>query len=133
MEIQTFFLAMQLQKQGPGDFTAVTPCVSSFTPPDGVFPFNVRLPYLLLLRRPSVEAGDEITLRFNLIDEDGRQVGSPSNVEAAGRFPGGHRNLLLAGQIAFTFPAAGDYRLDITADGDQLHGYNLEIGARPAE
>jgi hypothetical protein len=135
VEIQTFLLAMEVRQRGPGDYTAVTACVSQFAPRDGGFPFRVRLPYLMLLRRPSTEAGEAITLRFDLIDEDGRRRGSPSGVRAAGAFPAGHKCLLLAGHIAFVFPAPGCYRLDITADEDvssRLYSYDLEIGTGPA-
>jgi hypothetical protein len=134
LEIQSFFLALEVQNHGPGSYTAVTACVSQFSPPDGVFPLSVRLPYLMLLHRPSADAGETFTLRFNLIDEDGRPVGSPANVQARGTFPAGSKCLLLAGQILFTFPAPGEYRLDITADEEgagHLYSYNLEIGPGP--
>jgi hypothetical protein len=135
MEIQTFLLAMEVRQRGPGDYTAVTACVSQFAPPDGAFPFHARLPYLMLLRRPSTEVGEEISLRFTLIDEDGRRAGAPSGVKAAGAFPAGHKCLLLAGHIAFVFPSPGCYRLDITAGEDgssHLCSYDLEIGTGPA-
>jgi hypothetical protein len=131
MEIQSFFLALEVQNHGPGNYTAVTACVSQFAPPDGVFPLEARLPYLLLLHRPSADVGETFTLRFNLIDEDGRQVGSPADAQARGAFPAGRKCLLLAGHILFAFPAPGEYRLDITADEEgagHLYSYNLEIG-----
>jgi hypothetical protein len=131
MEIQTFFLALEVRQHGPGSYTAVTPCVSQFSPPDGEFPLRARLPYLMLLRRSSPETGENLTLRFNLIDEDGHPVGAPSDVTAAGSFPDGHKCLLLAGHIAFEFPSPGCYRLDITADEEvsaHLYSYDLDIG-----
>jgi hypothetical protein len=134
VEIQTFLLALEVRQHGPGDYTAVTACVSRFAPPDGEFPLRVRLPYLMLLRRSSGAAEETITLRFNLIDEDGRPAGAPADVRAAGSFPAGHKTLLLAGHILFEFPAAGCYRLDVTADEEvsaQLYSYDLEIGAGP--
>jgi hypothetical protein len=134
MEIQSFFLAMEVQNHGPGNYTAVTACLSRFSPPDGVWPLRVRLPYLMLLHRSSRDAGETFTLRFNLIDPDGHQVGSPSNTQAVGSFPDGHKCLLLAGHILFAFPAPGDYRLDITADEEgtgHLYSYDIEVGPGP--
>jgi hypothetical protein len=89
----------------------------------------------MLLRRASGADDDRITLRFNLIDEDGRSAGKPANVRATGRFAAGARTLLLAGRIRFLFPGPGDYRLDITADeggSGSLYAYDIEIGAGPA-
>jgi hypothetical protein len=134
MEIQTFLLAMEVQQHGPGNFTTVTSCVNQFSPSDGRFPFQMRLPYLMLLRRGSKGLGETIRLKFNLINPDGQGVGAPVNVMATGHFPAGHKFLALAGQILFAFPAPGDYRLDITtADqmSDQLYSYDLEIGPGP--
>jgi hypothetical protein len=131
IEVQTFFLAMEIQRRGPGDFVAVTPCVNHFSPPDGEFPLEVRLPYLMLVRRASGMGEDSIRLKFNLIDEDGRSAGKPSNVQATGRFASGEKTLLLAGHIVFSFPGPGDYRLDITADHEEsatLYSYDIEIG-----
>jgi hypothetical protein len=88
----------------------------------------------MLVRRASPTADDRITLRFNLIDEDGRSAGEPSAVRATGRFPPGDRTLLLAGQIRFSFPAPGDYRLDVTADEETsatLFAYDIEVGPGP--
>jgi len=136
VEIQTFILAMEITQRGPGNYTAVTAGVSHFSPPDGSFPLQVRLPYLMLLRRARKAAEETISLKFNLIDEDGQDVGSPSNAQATGQFPAGHKFLALAGQILFEFPAPGDYRLDITADEDisaNLYSYDLEIGPGPQQ
>jgi hypothetical protein len=125
---------MEIGRRGPGDFVATTPCVNHFSPPDGAFPLDVRLPYLMLVRRASGAVDDRIALKFNLIDEDGRNAGQPSNVRATGRFASGDRTLLLAGQILFSFPGPGDYRLDITADEEgsaSLCSYDIEIGTGP--
>ncbi len=122
---------MEIQRRGPGDFVAVTPCVNHFSPPDGEFPLAVRLPYLMLVRRASRTGEDSIRLEFNLIDEDGRNAGKPSNVQATGRFSPGEKTLLLAGHVVFSFPAPGDYRLDITADREEsatLYSYDIEVG-----
>jgi hypothetical protein len=125
---------MEISRRGPGDFVATTPCVNHFSPPDGEFPLEVRLPYLMLVRRASMSADDRIALKFNLIDEDGRNAGKPSNFRVAGKFANGDRTLLLAGQILFSFPSPGDYRLDITADDEEsasLYSYDIEIGTGP--
>jgi hypothetical protein len=124
---------VEIQRRGPGDFVAVTPCVNHFFPPDGDFPLEVRLPYLMLVRRASGTTEEPIRLKFNLIDEDGRSAGKPANVQATGRFPPGAKALLLAGHIVFSFPAPGVYRLDITADHEAsptLYAYacDIEIG-----
>jgi hypothetical protein len=134
MEIQSFFLAMEIQQRSPGNYTAVTPCVTSFAPPDGAFPFQARLPYLLLLRRARKTTDDTVDLKFNLIDPDGQSTGQPANARATGTFPAGHKSLILAGHILFSFPAPGDYRLDITVNEDvsaNLYSYDLEIGPGP--
>lgn len=136
MEIQTFFLAMEVQQHAPGNYTAVTSCVNQFSPPDGKFPLQTRLPYLMLLRRASMEFEESLSLKFNLIDPDGQGTGSPSNTRATVRFPAGHKFLLLAGQILFSFPEPGEYRLDITADEEtsgHLYSYDIEIGPGPQE
>ncbi len=124
---------MEIQRRGPGDFVAVTPCVNHFSPPDGDFPLEVRLPYLMLVRRASGTAGEPIRLKFNLIDADGKSAGQPANVQATGRFAPGERTLLLAGHVVFSFPAPGDYRLDVTADAEapSLYSYDIEIGPGP--
>jgi hypothetical protein len=132
IEVQTFFLAVEVRRRGPGDFTATTPCVNHFSPPGGEFPLEVRLPYLMLVRRASGTADNAIALKFNLIDEDGRNAGKPSNVRVTGKFARGEKTLLLAGHVVFSFPAPGDYRLDITADHEEsatLYSYDIEIGA----
>src|SRR5579885_3255671 len=126
---------MEIQRRGPGDFTATTPCVNHFSPPDGAFPLEVRLPYLMLVRRASQTADDRIALKFNLIDQDGRTAGKPANVRVTGRFARGDKTLLLEGHVLFSFPAPGEYRLDITADHEEsasLYSYDIEIGAGPA-
>jgi len=134
VEIQTFYLAMEIQQQAPGNYTTITSCVSQFSPGDGRFPFQMRLPYLLLLRRASKANAETITLKFNLINQDGQSVGKPNNAKAAGQFPAGHKFLALSGHILFSFPGPGDYRLDITADEEtlsNLYSYDLEIGPGP--
>jgi hypothetical protein len=136
VEIQSFFLAMEVQQHGPGNYSAITACVNQFSPPDGQFPLQTRLPYLMLLRRSNHAADETLSLKFNLIDPDGRDVGSPSNSRASVEFPAGHKFLLLAGQILFAFPAPGEYRLDITADEEtsaSLYSYDLEIGPGPEQ
>jgi hypothetical protein len=136
VEIQTFFLAMEVQQHGPGNYTTVTSCVNQFSPSDGKFPFQMRLPYLMLLRRGSKGPGETIRLKFNLIDPDGQGAGAPSNLKATGHFPAGHKFLALAGQVLFAFPTPGDYRLDITTDAEMsanLYSYDLEIGPGPRQ
>lgn len=134
MEIQTFYLAMEIQEDAPGNYTTITSCVCHFSPADGRFPCQVRFPYLMLLRRASKGSEETVTLKFNLINQDGRSVGKPRNAQASGRFPAGHKFLALSGHILFSFPAPGDYRLDITANEEtssHLYCYDLEIGSGP--
>ncbi len=131
MEIQTFLLAMEIHEEGPGNYTTVTSCISHFSPADGRFPCQVRFPYLMLLRRASNGSDETVTLKFNLINQDGQSVGKPCNARASGRFPAGHKFLALSGHILFLFPGPGDYRLDITADEEtsaHLFSYDIEIG-----
>jgi hypothetical protein len=134
MEIQSFYLAMEIEETAPGNYTTMTSCVSQFSPGNGEFPFDMRLPYLMLLRRASKGPRQTISLKFNLIDQDGQSVGKPCNAKASGRFPASHKFLALSGHIFFSFPGPGGYRLDITADEDtsaNLYSYDIEIGPGP--
>lgn len=136
MEIQTFYLAMEIQEKAPGNYTTMTSCISQFSPSNGQFPFQMRLPYLMLLRRASKGPQETITLKFNLINQDGQSVGKPTNAKATGNFPRGHKFLALSGHIFFSFPDPGDYRLDITADEEtsaNLYSYDIEIGPGPQQ
>lgn len=92
------------------------------------------MPYFMLLRRANRDGEEKFMLRFNLVDLDGRSCGSPQNISASGAFPSGFKFMTLVGRIQFSFPAMGDYRLDITADEHELpstYHYDIEITPKP--
>ena len=131
MEIQTFLLCKEIQKTGTsGVYNANHLAIHNFYPTDGVFPLQFSAPFYMLLRRQQKDGDEQITLRFDLVDQDGRNIGQPENFKAAGIFPSGHGFLTLTGHIGMMFPKAGEYRLDITADEDKLatvYAYNIEV------
>ena len=131
MEIQSFLLCKELRKVGSGnEYAANLICLHSFFSLDGTYPLEFSMPYYMLLRRNNREGNNTVSLKFNLIDEDGNKVGEPRDIKAIGDFPDGHIFMSLHGTIKFSFPQIGDYRLDITADEEtlpSLYQYNIEI------
>src|SRR3989339_530701 len=112
MEIQTFLLAVSVEEMYPG---------------------NANIPFLMVLRRQNKEIDEPITLRFNLVDVDGRPAGLPRDLIADAVFPKGKKLWKLRGTIRFIFNSPGDYRLDITADEDKIpsmYSYNIEVAEK---
>jgi len=131
MEIQTFLLCKQISVGGgTGFYDASYLGIHSFYPIDGLFPMQFGVPYYMLLRRQQRDGDEAVTLRFDLVDQDGRSVGEPVNLLASSTFPHGQRFMPLTGHIHFQFPRAGEYGLDITADEDNLpsvYRYNIDV------
>jgi hypothetical protein len=134
MEVQRFMLCLALRQTTQGGFDATRVAVHSFYSKDGQFPLQFHMPFYMLIRRPDRGAEKAVTLRFNLIDQDGNPTGDPRNIKAIGSFPTGHMFINLRGTIEFSFPGIGDYRLDITADEETipfLYQYDIEITESP--
>lgn len=130
MEIQSFILAREIKKSDNNEYDASVIGAHNFFPRDGKYPLKFALPFYMLLRRGHEAHEEEITLRFDLIDSDGRSAGSPDNFRAKTMFPANHKFMTLTGTMEFNFPCPGDYRLDITADEDKLpsvYHYNIQI------
>jgi hypothetical protein len=78
MEIQTFFLAARIDHVDTTRYVAHHAAIVSLSSsPDTQFPVRLALPALIVLRRQSAAAAAPFTLRFNLVDEDGRAAGQP--------------------------------------------------------
>jgi hypothetical protein len=137
MEIQTFLLCKSVHKTSDGDtYVADHLGLHSFYPLDGIFPLQFSMSYYMLLRRIQRQGDENITLRFDLVDFDGRNIGQPKNVSAAGIIPNGHRFMTLTGHIHFEFPFPGEYSLDITADEHKLpsvYRYSIDVTKTPEQ
>ncbi|HEV3257949.1 MAG TPA: hypothetical protein VG013_13770 [Gemmataceae bacterium] len=134
MEIQTFFLAEQITRV-TGNRHDVRHAAIAFLEctPETPFPVRFTLPALVLLRREATFGDAPLSLRFDLVDEDGRPAGQPRRVLAEGVFPDGYRFFSLMAQIAFEFPKPGSYRLDVTVDQEfagNVYSYNIDIVRR---
>lgn len=130
MEIQSFLLAREIRKSEKNEYDASMIGAHNFFPRDGQYPLKFALPFFMLVRREHAEHEEEITLKFDLIDSDGRNTGSPNNFRARSLFPASHKFMTLTGNMEFYFPCAGDYRLDITADEEKLasvYHYNIQV------
>jgi hypothetical protein len=131
MEIQTFFLAEEITRTELNRHN-VRHAAFAFLEctPQTAFPVRLTFPSLMLLRRESSFGETPVSLRFVLVDEDGRQAGQPRGQVVKSVFPDGHRFFSLMGNIDFEFPAPGRYRLDITVD-EELAGnvftYNIDL------
>ena len=135
IEIQTFFLAATIVQAGTGsNYDGKLVGAHHFFPLDSNFPLTSHIPYFLLLRRASRSHDEEITLRFNLLDQDGRTIGLPKEFVGRGVFPKEHKFMTLSGKIEFLFPADGDYSLSIVADEEKLpstYTYDIEVTSGP--
>lgn len=131
MEIQSFILCKTItQVPQTGEYDGHMIGVYTFYSLDGTFPLEFGSAFLMVLRRETKGPQQAITLRFNLINSDGLTVGEPRNVRANAVFPAGLRFVKLLGRLPFSFPAPGDFRLDITADEETIpftFQYNIEI------
>jgi hypothetical protein len=134
MEIQTFFLAERILP-GLNRIDVQTVCMALVdSPPDATFPLRRRIPALVHLRRDSTSGEAPFSLRFDLVDEDGRAIGSPRHLlmqgvlpAEAGRFTSVHL------ELDFEFPAPGRYRLDVTLEEEfsgNVVSYNLDVTTR---
>jgi len=136
MEIQTIFLCKTITSADAfNNYDAKFAGLHSFFPIDGKYPFNIDLPFYMLLRREHRGHEDEFSLHFNLIDRDGKSIGEPTNFHVKGVFPEGHMFISVVGKIHFVFASEGDYRLDIIADQEAnpfLFQYSIEIISKDA-
>jgi hypothetical protein len=83
------------------------PVGSLSSSPGTQFPVQQALPALIVLRRQSAAADAPFTLRFDLVDEDGRAAGQPRHLVAQGVFPAGGRFFYLRMDVRFEFPGPG--------------------------
>ena len=137
MEIQTFILAKQIKKAGPGQYHGANITSTSFWPPDGQFPYILNRNYCAILRRAILlEKPAKLTYQVHLVDLDGRPLGKQGE-EGDGMFPAGTRFHRVAGSMSLTLPQPGDYRLEFRVSeqgGDSsLFLYDVEIRQYPEE
>ena len=132
MEVQTFFLCTRLEQ--PDKKEDIYHCqrvgLNSFYPLDGVFPIRFSFPYYMLIRRESRDFDEEVTLRLNCVDIDGRILPVPGNIFIKGSLLKGSLFADLTGSISFEIPKAGIYRIDITADENKIpsvYNYTIEV------
>jgi hypothetical protein len=131
MEIQTFFLCKNItQLSAAGEYDAHLVGLHNFYSLDGKFPIEFDISFFMSIRRETRGPEQTISLRFNLINSDGFTIGEPRNIKVGSTFPAGFMFKNFHGTIHFSFPAPGDYRLDITADEEInpfTFQYNIEI------
>lgn len=133
MEIQTFLLAASINEMYPGNGNILNGthiAADSFFPNNGQFPTEEQIPFLMVLRRQNPDADEPITIRFTLVDADGRPTGRPRDLVVEGVFPKGMKHWKWRGMIPFMFPGPGDYRLDITADENKIpsmYSYCIQV------
>jgi len=117
MEIQTFFLAERIDARPNHCFDVRRAGLSRMEcAPWMEFPARFALPALLVLRRESTEGDEPFSLRFDLVDADGRPAGAPRRLLVKGVFPDGYRFFYLPMNLDFEFHGPGSYRLDVTPD-----------------
>lgn len=133
MEIQSFILCGEIAPTAGGRikmFDGRVLGIRGFFPLSGNgYPLRFTLPFFILLRRDHRAYDEQCSLRFDLVDQDGRPVGQPCGFKVNAVFPAGKRFMHFSGTINFEIPAQGDYRLDITADEEGrpfVYAYNIE-------
>ena len=130
MEIQSFVLCSEISASGPeGMVNGHWLGLHSFFPTGSGYPLIFTMPYFMLLRRDHRAYDEQFSLRFDLVNEDGRPVGEPQGFRHQDVFPSGKRFYQFHGSIKIVIPAPGDYRLDITADEEGnpfVYAYNIE-------
>ena len=133
MEIQSFVLCMGITPTDAGRvrmFDGRAMGVRSFFPlPGNKYPLHFPMPFFILLRRGHRDYDEQCSLRFDLVDQDGRPVGAPKGEKFNTIFPSGQKFLHFNGTVPLELPAPGDYRLDITADEEGrpfVYAYNIE-------
>jgi hypothetical protein len=138
MEIQSFILCAGITPTAGGRikmFDGQVMGIRSFFPNPGYnYPVHHPLPFYILLRREHKDYDEQCSLRFDLVDLDGRQVGAPKGEKFKTIFPAGERFLQFTGTVPLELPAPGDYRLDITADEEGrpfVYAYNIEATEKP--
>jgi hypothetical protein len=130
MEIQSFILCKEIKESGTGTLLDGRWLgIHQLFPVDSGYPLHGTLPFFMLLRRDHRAYEENFSLRFDLVDQDGRPAGQPAGFKHTSVFPAGERFFHFCGDISFIIPAPGDYRLDITADEEGspfVYAYNIE-------
>jgi len=131
MEIQSLILCREVSSAGIGTMFdgRLLGITSLFPTGTSKYPIIGELQYFMLLRRDHRAYDETFSLRFDLVDEDGRPIGQPTGFKHTATFPAGSRFFHYYGSISFEIPYPGDYRLDITADEEGaafVYAYNIE-------
>jgi hypothetical protein len=133
MEIQSFILCGEIAPTAGGRIKMLDGRVlglRSFFPLSGNrYPMRFPMPFFILLRREHRDYDEQCSLRFDLVDADGRAIGKPTGDKANLVFQKGNKFMHFSGTVTFEIPAPGDYRLDITADEEGtpfVYAYNIE-------
>jgi hypothetical protein len=131
MEIQSFILCKEVTSAGVGTmFDGHLLGITSLFPTGATgYPLHGNLHFFMLLRRDHRGYDENFSLRFDLVDADGRPAGQPAGFKHTAVFPAGARFFHYYGDVSFDIPAPGDYRLDITADEEGtpfVYAYNIE-------
>ncbi len=135
MIIQGFQFVEQVTRRPGNLYDARSSYLSSFVVgPPMQFPARFSLQSLGLLRRESNSGSAPFSLRFNLVDEDGKPTGFPRQTLFEAEFEDGLHIYYLVLKVELEFPAPGKYRLDIVADDGVLEDvfrYPIDIAVRP--
>jgi hypothetical protein len=135
MHIQSFLLAKKVTMTDE-HYDVEGACVASMEcTPETPFPVRFTAPALILLSRENSSSDAPSTLRFDLVDADGRRVGAPRQLMCRVLFPHGKWFARTMLKIDFEIPSPGRYRLDITPDEGQTEGvyqYTITITEHPA-
>lgn len=102
---------------------------SFFPLPGNRYPLKFPMPFFILLRREHRDYDEQCSLRFDLVDADGRAIGKPVGDKASLVFQKREKFMHFSWTVTFEIPAPGDYRLDITADEEGrpfVYSYNIE-------
>jgi hypothetical protein len=107
MEIQSFILCKEINPSGTGDMLDGRWLgIWNFFPVKEKYPVHGNIPFYILLRRDHRAYDEQCSLRFDLVDADGKPVGQPNGVKVSGVFPAGARFFHLSGYIPLLIPPA---------------------------
>lgn len=131
--IQTFFLCKSINEVSNG-FDINLICLNSFYSIDGKYPLKIEIPYFMKLQRQHRRNEEEVNIRINLFDSDGKNIFRQGDLNVVKKFPKGHRFFQLIGKIKLEFPAIGEYRLKLIVnenDSPSIYQYCIEIIKNP--
>jgi hypothetical protein len=133
MEIQSFILCAEVTPTAGGRIKMLDGHIlglrSFFPLPGNRYPLRFPMQFFILLRRGHRDYDEQCSLRFDLVDTDGRAAGMPAGAKADLVFQKGNKFMHFNGNVTFEIPGPGDYRLDITADEEGrpfIYAYNIE-------